>query len=385
VSAEPVLSVRDLCVYFRTEVGVVKAVDGVSFDVLPGEVLGIVGESGSGKSVTNLAVMGLLPRPPAYFPRGAVHFAGRSLLDAPDRELRSLRGRRMAMVFQDPMSSLNPYLTIERQLTEVLEVHESLSRRQARVRAVDMLARVGISDPERRLDAYPHELSGGMRQRVMIAIALMCGPELLIADEPTTAVDVTIQAQILALIRDLQRDRSSADRTSVVGARRSSPEVAQAGQGGVAPAAGATVSTVPTVSISPTTPTVSTVPTTPLRPMSVILITHDLGVVAGMADRVAVMYAGRIVEAADTETLFAKPRHPYTRALLQSMPRLDSPPGQPLATIPGLPPDLSNLDAGCPFRPRCPLAMPKCAESYPPNFGTVEHPVHCFAEEGLQP
>jgi oligopeptide transport system ATP-binding protein len=345
---EPVLSVRDLCVYFRTEIGVVKAVDGVSFDVKPGEVLGIVGESGSGKSVTNLAVMGLLPRPPAYFPRGEVRFAGRSLLDAPDRELRSLRGRRMAMIFQDPMSSLNPYLTIERQLTEVLEVHERLSRRQARIRALDMLARVGISDPERRLAAYPHELSGGMRQRVMIAIALICGPELLIADEPTTAVDVTIQAQILALIRDLQRDRSSADRTA--GMRRSSPD---AGAG--------------------------------LQRMSVILITHDLGVVAGMADRVLVMYAGRIVEAADTQTLFAKPRHPYTRALLKSVPRLDSPPGAELATIPGLPPDLSNLDAGCPFRPRCPLAMPKCAESYPPNFGTAGHPVHCFAEEGLQP
>jgi oligopeptide transport system ATP-binding protein len=264
------------------------------------------------------------------------------------------------MIFQDPMSSLNPYLTIERQLTEVLEVHESLSRRQARLRAVDMLARVGISDPERRLDAYPHELSGGMRQRVMIAIALMCGPELLIADEPTTAVDVTIQAQILALIRDLQRDRASADRTSVVGARRSSPPVEQAR---VAAADGAAT----------------------VNRMSVILITHDLGVVAGMADRVAVMYAGRIVEAADTDTLFAKPRHPYTRALLQSVPRLDSPPGAQLATIPGLPPDLSNLDEGCPFRPRCPLAMPRCAESYPPNVGTAEHPVHCFAEEASQP
>jgi oligopeptide transport system ATP-binding protein len=350
-----VLSVRDLCVYFRTEIGVVKAVDGVSFDVKPGEVLGIVGESGSGKSVTNLAVMGLLPQPPAYFPRGEVRFAGRSLLDAPDRELRSLRGRRMAMIFQDPMSSLNPYLTIERQLTEVLEVHERLDRSQARLRALDMLARVGISDPERRLAAYPHELSGGMRQRVMIAIALICGPELLIADEPTTAVDVTIQAQILALIRDLQRDRSTADRTSAAGTRRSSPEVrADSGANG------------------------------PQR-MSVILITHDLGVVAGMADRVLVMYAGRIVEAADTETLFARPRHPYTRALLKSVPRLDSPPGAELATIPGLPPDLSNLDAGCPFRPRCPLAMPKCAEAYPPNVGTAEHPVHCFAEEEAQP
>jgi oligopeptide transport system ATP-binding protein len=370
VKVEPVLSVRDLCVYFRTELGVVKAVDGVSFDVLPGEVLGIVGESGSGKSVTNLAVMGLLPRPPAYFPRGEVRFAGRSLLEASDRELRSLRGRRMAMVFQDPMSSLNPYLSVERQLTEVLEVHESLSRSQARLRAIDMLARVGISDPERRLNAYPHELSGGMRQRVMIAIALLCGPELLIADEPTTAVDVTIQAQILALIRDLQRDRSSADRTTTMGAgattRRLSPQAAPAQAGaGLVPDASAAAA--------------------PPNPMSVILITHDLGVVAGMADRVAVMYAGRIVEAGQTEALFANPRHPYTRALLQSMPRLDSPPGVPLATIPGLPPDLSNLDAGCPFRPRCPLAMPKCALAYPPNFGTEEHPVHCFAEEGPQP
>jgi oligopeptide transport system ATP-binding protein len=356
-----VLSVRDLCVYFQTELGVVKAVDGVSFEVRAGEVLGIVGESGSGKSVTNLAVMGLLPRPPAYFPRGEVFFGGRSLLHAPDRELRTLRGRRMAMVFQDPMSSLNPYLTIERQLTEVLEVHERLSRSQARLRAIDMLARVGIPDPERRLNAYPHELSGGMRQRVMIAIALLCGPELLIADEPTTAVDVTIQAQILALIRDLLKDRASADRTSTVGARQSAPEVAGAAAREIAPGVGAV--------------------TAALSKMSVILITHDLGVVAGMADRVAVMYAGRIVEAADTETLFAHPRHPYTRALLQSMPRLDSEPGKTLATIPGLPPDLSNLDAGCPFRPRCPLAMPKCAESYPPNFGTPDHPVHCFAEE----
>ena len=344
----PVLSVRDLCVYFRTELGTVKAVDGVSFDVAPGEVLGIVGESGSGKSVTNLAAMGLLPRPPAYFPRGEVRFGGRSLLDAPDRELRDLRGRRIAMIFQDPMSSLNPYLTIERQLTEVVEVHEKASRSHARRRAADMLARVGIPDPERRLDAYPHELSGGMRQRVMIAMALMCGPELLIADEPTTAVDVTIQAQILELIRDLQRGTASHDRVS-------------SADGGAVRAL-------------------------PPRPMSVILITHDLGVVAGMAHRVAVMYAGRIVEAADTETLFEQPKHPYTRALLQSVPRLDAKPGLKLATIPGLPPDLSNLDAGCPFRPRCPLAMPRCAESYPPNFGTPEHPVHCFAlEEGAAP
>ncbi|HKP55489.1 MAG TPA: ABC transporter ATP-binding protein [Polyangiales bacterium] len=323
----PVLSVRDLCVYFHTEQGEVKAVDGVSFDVQPGEVLGIVGESGSGKSVSNLAVMGLLPKPPAYFPRGEVLFDGRSMLKARDRELRAIRGRRVAMIFQDPMTSLNPYLTIERQLTEVLEEHESISREDARKRAVAMLSRVGIPDAERRIDAYPHELSGGMRQRVMIAMALLCGPELLIADEPTTAVDVTIQAQILALIKELQAGKS----------------------------------------------------------MSVILITHDLGVVAGMAHRVLVMYAGRIVEAADTETLFERPRHPYTRALLQSVPRLDAAPGTVLASIPGLPPDLSNLDAGCPFRPRCPLAMPRCASAYPPNVGTAEHPVHCYAEEGQQP
>jgi oligopeptide transport system ATP-binding protein len=342
-SAEPVLSVRDLCVYFHSEQGVVKAVDGVSFDVRPGEVLGIVGESGSGKSVTNLAVMGLLPRPPAFFPRGEVHFAGRSLLAAPEHELRSLRGRRVAMVFQDPMSSLNPYLTIERQLTEVLEVHERVPRAEARARAVDMLARVGIPDPDRRIDAHPHELSGGMRQRVMIAMALLCGPELLIADEPTTAVDVTIQAQILELIRDLQQGGAHVQRA----ARTSAPD--------------------------------------PERPMSVILITHDLGVVAGMADRVAVMYAGRIVESAETEALFRNPRHPYTRGLLQSVPRLTGPRGASLASIPGLPPDLSNLDGGCPFRPRCGLAMPRCAESYPPNLGSEAHPVHCFAADGSQP
>jgi len=364
---QPVLSVRDLCVYFRTELGEVKAVDGVSFDVLPGEVLGIVGESGSGKSVTNLAVMGLLPRPPAFFPRGEVLFEGRSLLKATDRELRKLRGRRISMIFQDPMTSLNPYLSIERQLTEVLEVHESLSRSVARQRAVDMLARVGIPDAERRIDAYPHELSGGTRQRVMIAMALMCGPDLLIADEPTTAVDVTIQAQILALIRDLQRGTTTVDRISKPGALRRAP----GGNGGNGSSRS---SRQPGVLASGSQ-----------RPMSVILITHDLGVVAGMADRVAVMYAGRIVESADTETLFERPRHPYTRALLRSVPRLDAEPGTPLASIPGLPPDLSNLDGGCPFRPRCALAMPRCAEAYPPNVGTAAHPVHCFAEEAAQP
>jgi oligopeptide transport system ATP-binding protein len=316
------LSVRDLCVHFASDHGVVKAVDGVSFELERGEVLGLVGESGSGKTVSNLAVMGLVPRPPGFYPRGEVYYAGQELLHAPERTLRSMRGRRIAMIFQDPMTALNPYLTIERQMTEVLELHERLPRTAARTRAIDMLARVGIADPERRIDAHPHELSGGMRQRVMIAIALLCGPELLIADEPTTAVDVTVQAQVLELIRDLQRASS----------------------------------------------------------MSVVLVTHDLGVVAGMAHRVAVMYAGRIVEVAPTAELFEHPRHPYTRGLLGSIPRMDTPRDRALQPIPGLPPDLSNLPNGCPFRPRCPLAFQRCAEDYPElEISPEGHAVRCFA------
>ena len=322
MSSDSLLSVRDLCVHFASDHGVVKAVDGVSFELARGEVLGLVGESGSGKTVTNLAVMGLVPRPPGFYPRGEVHYDGQELLHAPERVLRSLRGRRVAMIFQDPMTALNPYLTIERQMTEVLELHERLPRRAARTRAIDMLARVGIPDPERRIDAHPHELSGGMRQRVMIAIALLCGPELLIADEPTTAVDVTVQAQVLELIRDFQRGGS----------------------------------------------------------MSVILVTHDLGVVAGMAQRVAVMYAGRIVELATASELFERPRHPYTRGLLGSIPRMDTPRDRPLQPIPGLPPDLSNLPQGCPFRPRCPLAFDRCAADYPElEIAPDGHAVRCFA------
>jgi oligopeptide transport system ATP-binding protein len=322
---EPLLSVRDLCVYFRADHGVVKAVDGVSFDVGKGEVLGLVGESGSGKTVTNLAVMGLLPRPPAYSPRGEVHFAGRDLLQASQRDLRALRGRRIAMVFQDPMTALNPYLRVSRQLTEVLELHERASPEQARKRSIEMLARVGIPDPARRIDAYPHELSGGMRQRVMIAMALLCEPQLLIADEPTTAVDVTVKAQVLALMRELQRGTS----------------------------------------------------------MGLILITHDLGVVAGMAHRIAVMYAGRIVETASSDALFARPRHPYTQGLLASIPRMDTPRGATLTPIPGMPPDLSNLPSGCPFRPRCARAFDACAQDYP-ELKELEpgHAVRCFAAEG---
>ena len=324
MSAEPLLSVRDLCVHFRTDRGIVKAVDGLSFDVAPGEVLGLVGESGSGKTVANLALLGLVPRPPAFYPRGEVRFAGQELLHASERVLRSVRGRRIAMIFQDPMTSLNPYLSVERQLTEVLELHERISRQAARIRAIDMLAKVGMPDPERRIDAFPHELSGGMRQRVMIAMALLCNPELLIADEPTTAVDVTVQAQVLELIRDLQRGSS----------------------------------------------------------MSVILVTHDLGVVAGMAHRIAVMYAGRIVETASTDALFTRPRHPYTQGLLASIPRMDTPRGQSLSPIPGLPPDLSNLPSGCPFRPRCSKAFADCEAAYPELTACgSDHLVRCFAAE----
>jgi oligopeptide/dipeptide ABC transporter ATP-binding protein len=304
----PLLRIRDLRTYFRTDDGVVKAVDGVSFDLRAGETLGIVGESGSGKSVASLSLLKLVPQPPGYFPSGEIHFAGRDLMQTTEADMRRLRGNRLAMIFQDPMTSLNPYLTIERQLTEVLELHRGQSRRQARAGALQMLVRVGIPDPERRLCAFPHELSGGMRQRVMIAMALLCEPQLLIADEPTTALDVTIQAQILTLIKKLQAELGT----------------------------------------------------------SVILITHDLGVVAGMADRVAVMYAGRIVETGPVEQIFAHPRHPYTRGLLRSVPRLDGAPDEALAPIAGLPPDLSALPPGCPFRPRCDRAQERCAREYPP-------------------
>jgi oligopeptide/dipeptide ABC transporter ATP-binding protein len=327
IKPDTLLSVDDLCVYFRGEQGVVKAVDGVSFTIERGEVLGLVGESGSGKTVTNLALLGLLPRPPAYFPRGAIRFGGQELLRADERTLRALRGRRIAMIFQDPMTALNPYLSVERQLTEVLELHEGLTHRAARTRSIDMLQRVGIADAERRLRAYPHELSGGMRQRVMIAMALLCGPELLIADEPTTAVDVTVQAQVIELIRELQAGTS----------------------------------------------------------MSVILITHDLGVVAGMAHRIAVMYAGRIVEVAGTERLFGQPRHPYTQGLLASIPRMESLRGTPLVPIPGLPPNLARLPPGCPFEPRCSRAFEACTHTYP-ELKELEagHHARCWALEHEQ-
>ena len=279
----PLLEVSDLRIHFHTRGGVYRAVDGVSFHLERGEILGIVGESGSGKSVTCLSLLGLIPRPPGRIEGGKALFDGVDLLDAPPARLRGIRGKRVSMIFQDPMTSLNPYLRIEDQLVEPLLIHENLPRREARARARAMLEAVGIPDPDTRLRAYPHEFSGGMRQRVMIAMALITRPDILIADEPTTALDVTVQAQILELIKKLQRESG----------------------------------------------------------MAVIFITHDLGIVSGLCDRVQVMYAGRVMETAPTREIFRSPRHPYTRALQRCVPSLQ-PLGRPLFTIPGMPPDLSK-------------------------------------------
>ena len=311
----PLLEVTDLRTHFHTRNGVVRAVDGVSFSLEKGETLGLVGESGSGKSVTCQSLLRLVPQPPARL-AGRALLAGTDLLSCPTRELRAIRGRRIGMIFQDPMTSLNPYLRISDQLIEPLLIHEKLSRRDALARGLAMLEAVGINDATARLHHYPHEFSGGMRQRVMIAMALIARPELLIADEPTTALDVTVQAQILDLIRRLQRELG----------------------------------------------------------MAVVFITHDLGVVAGLCDRVQVMYAGRIVESATTTDLFARPQHPYTRALQRSIPALQ-PKGAELFTIPGLPPDLSRLPPGCPFAPRCEFAVEKCRTGDAPPLVETQ-PVH---------
>ena len=308
----PLLEVTDLRTHFHTRNGVVRAVDGVSFALEKGETLGLVGESGSGKSVTCQSLLRLVPQPPARL-AGRALFAGTDLLSCSARELRAIRGRRIGMIFQDPMTSLNPYLRISEQLIEPLLIHERLSRRDALARGLAMLEAVGINDAAARLHHYPHEFSGGMRQRVMIAMALIARPELLIADEPTTALDVTVQAQILDLIRRLQRELG----------------------------------------------------------MAVIFITHDLGVVAGLCDRVQVMYAGRIVESATTTDLFARPQHPYTRALQRSIPALQ-PKGAELFTIPGLPPDLSRLPPGCPFAPRCEFAVEKCRTGDAPPLAETQ-------------
>ena len=300
----PVLEVRDLSVQFHTNDGAVYAVNQVHFTLGRGQTLGIVGESGSGKSQTVLAMMGLLARNGTA--TGQVLHHGRNLLGLTLAELNAVRGDRIAMIFQDPMTSLNPYLTVERQMTEVLELHRGLSRREARVRAIQALDAVKIPDAKRRIDFYPHEFSGGMRQRVMIAMALLCEPEVLIADEPTTALDATVQAQITQLLRELQRDHGTA----------------------------------------------------------IVMITHDLGVVAGLCDDVMVMYGGRVMEHASADDIFHRPSHPYTRGLLAALPRLDAAAG-PLVSIPGNPPNMNALPPGCPFSARCRYVEERCVSTLP--------------------
>jgi oligopeptide transport system ATP-binding protein len=304
IQSAPVLEVKDLSVRFRTNDGAVYAVNHVDFALGRGQTLGIVGESGSGKSQTVLAMMGLLARNGTA--SGQVLHHGRNLLELAPAELDAVRGDRIAMIFQDPMTSLNPYLTVERQMTEVLELHRGLGRREARVRAVAALDAVKIPDARRRIDFYPHEFSGGMRQRVMIAMALLCEPEVLIADEPTTALDATVQAQITQLLRELQREHGTA----------------------------------------------------------IVMITHDLGVVAGLCDDVMVMYGGRVMEHASADDIFHRPSHPYTRGLLAALPRLDANAGA-LVSIPGNPPNMNALPPGCPFSARCRYVEERCASTMP--------------------
>jgi oligopeptide transport system ATP-binding protein len=316
------LEVRELRTHFFTQDGVVKAVNGISYSLGEGETLGIVGESGCGKSVSALTIMRLIPQPPGRIVGGEIIFSGRDLLKISEEEIRRVRGKEIAMIFQDPMTSLNPVLTIARQLTEAMELHLGMDGRAARKRAVELLDMVGIPAAKSRVDDYPHQFSGGMRQRVMIAMALSCNPKLLIADEPTTALDVTIQAQILDLIKNLRSEFG----------------------------------------------------------MAVILITHDLGVVAGMTDRINVMYAGYIVESGTAMDLFKNPRHPYTLGLLKSIPRIDEEKKERLIPIEGLPPDLIDAPAGCPFMPRCPYSVGKCEVN--PGLEPVSrgHEIACWVD-----
>jgi oligopeptide transport system ATP-binding protein len=318
------LEVKDLRTYFELEEGTVKAVDGISFQLKRGETLGIVGESGSGKSVTNLSIIRLIPTPPGKIVSGEIIFDGRDILLLTEADVRKIRGRRIAMIFQDPMTSLNPLMKISKQLMEMTQLHLGYNSARAYEHAIKMLETVGISDARERANNYPHEFSGGMRQRVMIAMALSCQPELLIADEPTTALDVTIQAQILELIKQLKQETGT----------------------------------------------------------SVILITHDLGVVAGMTDHLIVMYAGKVFEQAKTTELFATPGNPYTKGLLRSVPDPLAEQGE-LYQIPGLPPDVAHLPPGCPFAPRCDRAEQICHEEYPPFVElTPDHHSLChFAQE----
>jgi oligopeptide/dipeptide ABC transporter ATP-binding protein len=312
-ASSAVLEIDDLTTHFFAPAGVVKAVDGVSYSVRSGETLGVVGESGCGKSVTALSILRLIPSPPGRIVRGAVRMQGRNLLDLDEHEMEGIRGNDISMIFQEPMTSLNPLFTVGHQIAEAIAVHQGASKREAMERAIDMLRRVSIPQPEQRAHSYPHQLSGGMRQRVMIAMALSCNPKVLIADEPTTALDVTIQAQILALMRELQQAYG----------------------------------------------------------MAIVLITHDMGVVAENADRVVVMYAGRKVEEADVDDLFERPAHPYTRGLLASIPHIDAEtrPGASrsrLNEIKGIVPSLMHLPEGCSFAPRCKHATDQCRAAFPP-------------------
>ncbi|MCE1205932.1 MAG: ABC transporter ATP-binding protein [Spirochaetia bacterium] len=308
---EVILQVRDLKTYFTVDEGVVKAVDGVSFDLHKGETLGIVGESGSGKSVTNLSIINMIPNPPGKIVGGQVLFSGKDLLKIPASELRHIRGNKISMIFQDPMTSLNPFLKISTQMIETIVLHQGLDKKAAKEKAIEMLKLAGIPAPEKRIDQYPHQFSGGMRQRVMIAMGLSCNPEILIADEPTSALDVTIQAQILELMQELTKRLGTA----------------------------------------------------------VILITHSLGVVAGMCDTLCVMYAGRIVERGKTDDIFEDPKHPYTQGLIRSVPRLDKENADRLYSIPGQPPNVIDLPDCCPFYPRCEKAKDICKKKYPPVTG----------------
>ena len=325
-SLAALLEVRDLKTYFFTRDGVVKAVDGVFYDLEEGETLGLVGESGCGKSVSALSIMRLIPEPTGRTVGGEVIFDGKDLLKESEKQVRRIRGRQISMIFQEPMTSLNPVLSIERQLTEALELHLGMSKGEARRESVRRLEQVGIPDADRRIKEYPHQFSGGMRQRVMIAMALSCNPKLIIADEPTTALDVTIQAQILELMKDLSR------------------------QYGV----------------------------------SLIIITHNLGIVARYADKVNIMYAGKIVEWGVAKDIYSSPSHPYTLGLLNSVPRLDLPRKDRLDPIEGQPPDPLNLPPGCSFRERCPYAIDRCAEEFPPALMVSHgHFSACFVAESL--
>ena len=318
---DPLLDVRNLQTQFTTSGGVVRAVDGVSWDVRPGETVALVGESGCGKSVSALSVMRLVSAPAGRIVGGEIHFKGRDLLTLSEEEMRKTRGREIGMIFQEPMTSLNPVLTIGRQLTEPMEIHLGMTPAQARVRAGEILGLVGIADAERRLRQYPHQFSGGMRQRIMIAMALSCNPPLILADEPTTALDVTIQAQILELLRSLSRKLGAA----------------------------------------------------------MLIITHNLGVVARYADRVNVMYAGRIVERGNAREIYANPRHPYTLGLLRSVPRLDEPRRAKLDPIPGQPPDLTRLPPGCSFAPRCSFVVDHCRVERPElELVAPDHTAACW-------